>query len=62
MLTMTVRAYLRRDYGIRDIPCELLDYFVRKHRVAWPDDAATIAFVIANAWQAGLSRPAADQK
>lgn len=54
MFTHSVRVALSRDYGIRDIPAELLDYFVRKHRPKWPQDAATVAFVIANDWQKGL--------
>lgn len=59
MFTNSVRIKLARDYGIRDIPVELLEYFVAKKRGMLRADtvapAATVAFLIANDWQRGLS-------
>lgn len=35
MFTHTVRLMLARDYGIRDIPSELLEWFIRKERARY---------------------------
>jgi hypothetical protein len=62
MLTHKVRRKLAQQYGIRDIPAELLDYFVSQRRQQLAPGtvapAATIAFLIANAWQHGLHKAA----
>lgn len=59
MFTNTVRIKLARDYGIRDIPAELLEYFVAKKRGTLRPDvvapAATVAFLIAADWQRGAT-------
>ena len=52
MFTHNVRQKLRADYGIV-IPHELLVHFVQSRRKL--GDAATVAFLIANEWQRGLS-------
>jgi hypothetical protein len=70
---VSVRNKLWLDYGIRDIPSELLEYFVRKEKTkyerninaddisfrAW--DAATCAFLVANTWQRGLTQKATSE-
>lgn len=57
MFTNGVRMKLARDYGIRDIPAELLEYFVAKKRGTLATNVvapvATVAFLIANDWQRG---------
>lgn len=59
MFTHIVRLKLARDYGIRDIPTELLEYFVLKKRGMLDSQTlapeATVAFLIAADWQRGLS-------
>lgn len=55
MFLNRVRLKLARDYGIRDIPAELLEFFVTKKRAKLRRDvvapAATVAFMIASDWQ-----------
>lgn len=62
MFTNAVRVKLARDYGIRDIPHELLEYFVVKRRASLRPDTiapeATVAFLIASDWQRGLTMEA----
>lgn len=59
MFTTTVRTKLATDYGIRDIPHELLDWFIMKHKARLTTSTvspeATVAFCIANEWQRGKS-------
>lgn len=58
MFTHTVRLTLARDYGIRDIPGELLEWFIHKERARYKADtldAPTCAFFVACAWQRGLA-------
>ena len=64
MFTTKVRNKLWLDYGIRDIPHELLDYLIRKERSKYEReatkllDAPTCAFLVANVWQRGKKTPA----
>lgn len=53
MFTNQVRMKLASDYGIRDIPLELLIWFVQRYHAneRWKHDPATIAFLVANEWQ-----------
>lgn len=55
MFTQRVREKLAQDYGIKCIPNELLVYLVRKHRAKSDGDQATVAFLVANEWQRGLT-------
>lgn len=60
MFTAIVRRKLATDYGIRDIPQELLLYFVGKYRPRTEGQIApeaTCAFLVANEWQKGKSQP-----
>ena len=50
MFTHHVRLKLAADYGIRDIPNELLVDMVRQARYSGAD-IATVAFIVASAWQ-----------
>lgn len=57
-LANVVQRKLANDYGIRDIPAELLEYFVRCKRTRLglspvAPVASTIAFLIACDWQRG---------
>lgn len=48
-----VRAKLATDYGIRDIPHELLVWMIQRHYFCRAEcDAATCAFLVANEWHA----------
>jgi len=55
MIAATVRNKLATDYGIREIPHELLTWFIAKARAKGFCDPSTIAFVVANEWQRGLT-------
>lgn len=67
--TVSVRNKLWLDYGIRDIPHELLEYLIRKEKAKYERlglgsvvnphcDAATCAFLVASIWQKGKTAPA----
>lgn len=56
--TTLVQRTIARDYGIRDIPLELLLWLVAKHKARLaPSDrtpVSTVAFLVANDWQRGM--------
>ena len=62
-MTSTIRHKLAQQYNIRDIPAELLDYFIFKYRQRFSPTtlalSSTIAFCIATEWQKGLTAPTA---
>lgn len=61
MFTTSVRNILARDYGIRDIPHDLLVWFVESRRaalIATVEPEIAVAQRIAADWQRGLTAPA----
>lgn len=55
MLTQKVRPILCRQYGITDIPNELLTAWVAR-RKGQRQDLSAIAYSIARLWQRGLEQ------
>lgn len=60
MFTQRVRDKLRKDYGIKNIPHEMLAWLVAKHKARYEADCgkncdcATCAWLVANDYQKGI--------